>query len=303
MSNSPLVNYTKISPYKNSPRNHKIDKITIHHMAGNLTVETCGNVFQSSKSSANYGVGSDGSVGMYVEEKDRSWASSSPENDNRAVTIEVANSATGDNWPVSDKALEKTIELCVDICKRNGIAKLNFTGDKTGNLTMHSYFVATECPGPYLKSKFKYIADEVNRRLSGNKAEQSELVSTLYRVQVGAFSKKANAEKKMQAVKAAGFDAFLTCMDDKLWRVQIGAFSVKANADKMLQKVQAAGFSGYVTKVSGKTVTTTTPKKSVDEIALEVIRGNWGSGAERKNRLEAAGYDFETVQARVNELM
>lgn len=86
------------------------------------------------------------------------------------------------------------------------------------------------------------------------KAAKPELVSTLYRVQVGAFSKKANAERKMQAVKAAGFDAFLTCMDDKLWRVQIGAFTVKANADKMLEKVLAAGFSGYVTKVSGKVV-------------------------------------------------
>lgn len=84
--------------------------------------------------------------------------------------------------------------------------------------------------------------------------QQSTAVSNLYRVQVGAFSKKANAEKKLQAVKAAGFDAFLTCMDDKLWRVQIGAFAVKANADKMLEKVQAAGFSGYVTKVSGKVV-------------------------------------------------
>lgn len=84
--------------------------------------------------------------------------------------------------------------------------------------------------------------------------QQTELVSTLYRVQVGAFSKKAGAEKKMQAVQAAGFDAFLTCMDNKLWRVQIGAFAVKANADKLLEKVQAAGFSGYVTKVSGTLV-------------------------------------------------
>lgn len=83
---------------------------------------------------------------------------------------------------------------------------------------------------------------------------EPELVSTLYRVQVGAFSKKANAERKMEAVKAAGFDAFLTCMDDTLWRVQIGAFAVKANADRMLEKVLAAGFSGYVTKVSGKAV-------------------------------------------------
>lgn len=165
MSNSSMVVYTKISPHRTSPRNHKIDTITIHHMAGNLSVETCGNVFQSREASANYGIGTDGRVGMYVEECDRSWASSNAANDHRAVTIEVANSSSGGQWPVSDKALATLIDLCVDICRRNGIERLNFTGDKTGNLTMHCYFMATACPGPYLKSKFQYIADEVNRRL------------------------------------------------------------------------------------------------------------------------------------------
>ena len=81
-----------------------------------------------------------------------------------AITIEVANDG-GANWHVSDKALAKTIDLCVDICERNGIKELKFTGDKTGNLTMHKYFAATACPGPYLESKFPYIAEEVNKRL------------------------------------------------------------------------------------------------------------------------------------------
>ena len=168
MSNSKLVSYTKISPNRNSPRNHKIDKITIHHMAGNLSIETCGNVFAptSRQASSNYGVGSDGRIGMYVEEKDRSWCSSSPENDHRAVTIEVANDGGAPNWHVSDKALEATIKLCVDICQRNGIKKLNYTGDKSGNLTEHNYFAKTTCPGPYLKSKLPYIAQEVNKRLN-----------------------------------------------------------------------------------------------------------------------------------------
>ena len=167
MSNSNLVNYTKLSPFCTKPRNAKIDTITIHHMAGNLSVETCGNVFQTSKSSSNYGIGSDGRVGMYVEEANRSWCSSSSANDNRAVTIEVANSSTGGNWPVSDKALAKLIDLCVDICQRNGIDRLNYTGDKSCNLTMHKWFAATACPGPYLESKFPYIAEEVNKRLAG----------------------------------------------------------------------------------------------------------------------------------------
>ena len=167
MGNSSMVDYTRISPNSSNPRNKPITKITIHHMAGNLSVETCGNVFApaSRQASSNYGVGSDGRVGMYVEERNRSWCSSSAANDNQAVTIEVANNGGEPNWPVSDKALAKTIDLCTDICKRNGIPRLNFTGDATGNLTQHNYFSATACPGPYLKSKFPYIADEVNKRL------------------------------------------------------------------------------------------------------------------------------------------
>ena len=165
MSNSPLVNYTKISKNSN-PRKSKIQKITIHHMAGNLSVETCGSVFQNKKASANYGIGSDGRVGMYVEEHRRAWTSSNADNDHQAVTIEVANDTIGGNWHVSDKALSKLIELCTDICKRNGIKQLNFTGDKSGNLTMHKWFAATDCPGAYLESKFPYIASEVNKRLT-----------------------------------------------------------------------------------------------------------------------------------------
>lgn len=167
MSNSSLVDYTLISPNKTVMKNKINKKITLHHMAGNLTVEQCGKVFQpaSRKASANYGVGTDGRIGLYVDEKDRSWASSSSANDSQAVTIEVANDNTT-TWHVSDKALEKTIELCVDICKRNGIDKLTFTGDASGNLTAHRFFASTLCPGDYLYSKFPYIAEEVNKRLN-----------------------------------------------------------------------------------------------------------------------------------------
>jgi hypothetical protein len=135
-------------------------------MAGNLSVETCGSVFQNKRASSNYGIGSDGRVGLYVEEHNRAWTSSNANNDHQAVTIEVANDVVGGNWHVSDKALSKLIELCVDICKRNGIKQLNFTGDKSGNLTMHKWFTATNCPGAYLESKFPYIASEVNKKLT-----------------------------------------------------------------------------------------------------------------------------------------
>lgn len=167
MSNSPLVQYTRISPNSNNPRNHKIDKITIHHTAGVVSVETLGEIFapSSRQASSNYGIGSDGRIAMFVEEKNRSWCSSSWDNDQRAITIEVSNSSNGGNWPVSDYVLSRLIELCVDICKRNDIKRLNYTGDTSGNLTMHRWFADTSCPGDYLASKFPYIASEVNKRL------------------------------------------------------------------------------------------------------------------------------------------
>lgn len=185
MSNSKLVNYTAISPNSNNPRKDKIEKITIHHMAGNLSVETCGVIFaaKARQASSNYGIGSDGRVGLYVDEANRSWCSANAANDHQAVTIEVANDEIGGNWHVSDKALAKLIDLCEDICRRNGINKLNYTGNASGNLTQHNMFVATSCPGPYLQGKMSYIADEVNKRLSGGNASTGG--GTIYTVQRG----------------------------------------------------------------------------------------------------------------------
>ena len=265
MSNSPLVNYTKISPNSTNPRRDKIKKITIHHMAGNLSVETCGNIFASAsrKASSNYGIGTDGRVGMYVEEKNRAWTSSSAANDHQAVTIEVANDQIGGDWHVSDTALNKLIELCVDICKRNGIEKLNFTGDKNGNLTMHKYFAATSCPGPYLSSKFPYIADEVNKRLNPPaSAPAAPVAKTLYRVQTGAFSNKANAVALESKLKAQGFDTYIVQVGN-LYKVQVGAFGVKANADAMLAKLKGVGYDAFVTTNSGMAVPPTSSEPSL----------------------------------------
>ena len=168
MSNSNLVTYTHISPNRTSPRNKPITKITIHHMAGNLTLEQCGNIFANygRGASANYGIDSKGHIGQFVDERDRSWCSSNADNDHVAVTIEVANDGGAPDWHVSDAALASLIDLCVDICRRNGIQRLNYTGDKGGSLTMHKWFTATACPGPYLESKFPSIANAVNQRLS-----------------------------------------------------------------------------------------------------------------------------------------
>lgn len=211
MSNSPLVNYTRISPNKTVMSNKKNTHIVIHHMAGNLTVEQCGNVFapSSRQASSNYGIDGKGRVGLYVEEKDRAWTTGSREIDSKAVTIEVANDQIGSDWHVSDAALKKTIELCADICKRNGIKELKFTGDKSGNLHAHRWYQSTNCPGPYLYGKFSYIASEVNKIL--NPVEEKK--DKLYRVQVGAYSKKENAERMRNTLRQAGFDALIVEVD------------------------------------------------------------------------------------------
>lgn len=174
MSNSPLVDYTRISPNKNSPRNHKIDTITIHCVVGQCTVETLGNIFAptSRQASSNYGVGTDGKIGMYAEEKDRSWCSSNAANDNRAVTIEVA-SDTKHPYAVNDRAFAALLDLVTDICKRNGIKKLVWSTKKADrvnhkngcNMTVHRDYANKSCPGDYLYNRHGEIAAEVNRRL------------------------------------------------------------------------------------------------------------------------------------------
>lgn len=205
MSNSSLVTYKKLST-KCNERTHTIDKITIHHMAGKMTAKECCDYFckTDKQVSANYVIGYDGSVGLNVEESKRAWTSSNKENDMRAVTIEVSNDGGEPEWHVSDKALNKLIDLCIDICKRNGIKKLTYDGTKNGNLTIHSMFAATGCPGAYLKSKLNYICDEVNKALTPSAAS-----SIIYRVQVGAYSIKTNAEQMLKKLKSLGIEGFI----------------------------------------------------------------------------------------------
>lgn len=181
MSNSPLVSHTHISPHKTSPRNHAIDTITIHCVVGQCSVETLGNVFAqtSRKASSNYGIGKDGRIGMYVEEKDRSVCSSNSANDHRAVTIEVASDTTAP-YAVNDKAYAALIDLVTDICKRNKIKKLLWKADKSligqvdkQNMTVHRWFSNKTCPGDYLYERHPQIASEVNRRLGNVESSTS----------------------------------------------------------------------------------------------------------------------------------
>lgn len=216
MSNSSLVTYTRITNNKTSPRNHAIDTITIHCIVGQWTAKQGCDYFATTdrECSANYVVGKDGSIGLSVDEKDRSWCSSNRDNDHRAITIEVASDTTHP-YAVTDAAYKALIDLVTDICKRNGIKKLVWSTNKSDrvnhrngcNMTVHRDFANKACPGDYLYSRHDEIAAEVNKRLGA--AETAS--KTLYRVQVGAFSVKANAEAYLKKIKAAGFtDAFIT---------------------------------------------------------------------------------------------
>lgn len=206
MSNSPLVSYTKLSPNHSGKRNHVIDTITIHCMAGNASVETCGALFAnpSRKASSNYGIGSDGRIALYVDEANRSWCTSSASNDNRAVTIEVANNGGAPDWPVSDKAYAALLDLVTDICKRNGIKKLLWKGDKSligqvnkQNMTVHRWFAAKACPGDYLYNRHGQIAAEVNKRLEGEEeVDIAKLISEMTNEQAYQLMQKAELHAK-----------------------------------------------------------------------------------------------------------
>ena len=207
VSNSPLVTYTKLSPNHSGRRNHVIDTISIHCMAGNASVETCGALFAdpSRKASSNYGIGSDGRIALYVDEANRSWCTSSASNDHRAITIEVANNGGAPDWPVSDKAYSALLDLLTDICRRNGIKKLLWKGDKSligqvdkQNMTVHRWFAAKACPGDYLYNRHGEIAAEVNRRLEGEEKPMdiAKLISEMTNEQAYQLMQKAELHAK-----------------------------------------------------------------------------------------------------------
>ena len=276
MSNSSLVNMTMLSPNHSGHRNQPITKIAIHHTAGAISAATIGQIFRptSRQASCNYGIGNDNKIVLCVDEANRSWCTSSSWCDNRAVTIEVANSANGGNWPVSDRTLATLIDLVTDICRRNGIRNCTYTGGKDGVLQKHEWYANTNCPGPYLGSKFSYIASEVNKRLSGNSSSSGGTsTSSLYRV------RKSWGDAKSQKGAFRDFDNAKKC----------------ANANAGYKVFDASGNEVYPNKV--------TQSKSVDTLAHEVLAGNWGNGSDRVNRLRAAGYDYDAVQNRVNEII
>lgn len=328
MSNSSLVSIVNYSPNHSGRRNQPITKIAIHHTAGAVSAATIGQIFKptSRQASCNYGIGNDNKIVLCVDESNRSWCTSSSWCDNRAITIEVANSSNGGNWPVSDRVLATLIDLVTDICRRNGIKNCTYTGGKDGVLQKHEWYANTNCPGPYLGSKFSYIASEVNKRLHGGSTSPSVTQSSsLYRVrkswsdaksQKGAFRNLENARKCANAnpgysVYDANGRSVYPVTNSQSKSIDTLAREVIAgnwgNGQERVNRLTSAGYnydavqdrvneilSGNASKPTGK---------SINTLAREVIRGDWGNGQDRKNRLERAGYDYNAVQRRVNEIL
>ena len=279
-----MVDYTKISPNKNSPRKNAIDTITIHCVVGQCSVETLGAIFAPTtrQASSNYGVGYDGRIGMYCEEKDRSWCTSSAANDNRAITIEVA-SGTTSPYAVTDKAYAALLDLVTDICKRNGIKRLVWSNNKNDrvnhangcNLTVHRDYANKSCPGGYLYDRQGEIAAAVNKRLGvvveepkQEEKQEQTTEKTLYKVQTGAFKNKSNATALEAKLKAAGFDTYVVNVGG-LYKVQVGAYSVKANAEAMKKKLVAAGYTDAFITTSGGSGTASKKIEEGDKVRVK----------------------------------
>lgn len=214
MSNSKLVSYTKLSPNHSGKRTHSIDRITPHCVVGQLTCESICDCFTSKdkQASCNYGIGFDGKISLCVDEVNRSWCSSSNSNDQRAVTIECASNKTSP-YIMNEAVYNSLVNLCVDICKRNGKTKLLWFNDKSKSLsyepksnemviTVHRWFANKNCPGDWLYSRLGDLANTVNKQLAGDN-------EYMYKVQVGAFKQKSNADAMLKKLKQAGFDGFI----------------------------------------------------------------------------------------------
>ena len=271
MSNSSLAEkIIKATHFSKGRSGRKIETITIHHMAGVLTCEQCGRIFQGSRqASAHYGVGSDGRIAQYVDEADTAWSNSNWDSNCKSVTIETSNSSAGGNWPVSDIVLNSLIRLVADIAKRNNLGKLV----KGQNLVWHRMYAATTCPGDYLLSKMDYIAEQANK-INGQESSTTENTS-----------KKSNEELANEVIRGDWGNGA-----DRKTRLTNAGYDFSAIQDIVNEKLLG-------NKTSSK------PSKTIEELAREVIRGDWGNGTDRKTRLTNAGYNYDAIQNRVNEIL
>lgn len=256
----------------------------------------------------------------------RGWHGGGASN-NTHIGVEMCEPAcikytSGSNFTCSDTATAKAVvkrtyeaavELFAFLCKQYNLDPLA-DGVIISHREGHARGIASNHGDPehlWNGLKMGYTMDGFRKAVAAamkpaeetKPAAPAEPAKTFYRVQTGAFTKKANATALAEKLKKAGFDTYIV-QSGKYYKVQVGAYSVKANADAMAKKLKAAGFDTYITTKGGTAVAAEAPaKKSVDEIAREVIAGKWGNGATRKQKLTAAGYDYSAVQKRVNELL
>lgn len=211
MSNSKLVSVTKLSPCHSGLRTHTIDRITPHCVVGQLSAESICNCFTSPsrEASCNYGIGTDGRVALVVEEKNRSWCSSSNANDQRAITIECA-SGLEEPYTMNSKVYKSLVNLCVDICKRNNKTKLLWFNDKAKALnynpksnemvlTVHRWFDNKSCPGNWLYGRLGKLAKTVTKKLQKNKKVKLQGNAGLYKY--GFKDPIGNASAKLKTLK------------------------------------------------------------------------------------------------------
>ena len=273
--------------YTEGRNGYKICKFTPHHMAGILTGEQCGRIFQNPnrQASSNYGIGNDGQIWGYVDEENRAWTSANRKNDYQAITVEVSDCEVGGEWKISDAAWNSLVNLAVDVCQRYGF-RLTYDGTPNGSLTRHNMFTKTNCPGPYLQSRFDELAETVNAILDGNKPNkpQPEAPTTSRKVgdevTINGIFTASNSTKKLNPARKTGI----------ITRIIAGA------RNPYLLDNGNLGWTNDDCIVEEKT-----QLKSIDEIAQEVIDQKWGNGQERKDRLAAAGYNYNEVQQKVNE--
>lgn len=299
-------------------RSAKISQITIHHMAGVLSVEQCGNIFARAGrgASAHYGIGGDGRIASYVDESDTAWSDANWASNCRTVSIETANSSTGGNWPVSDAAFDSLCKLVADVAKRNGLGTLV----KGQNLCWHSMFASTTCPGDYLRGKMDELARRANELMgSATPAPAPSTGKSLDQIANEVIAGQwGNGNDRRNRLQSAGYnyDEVQALVNQKLGMggsapatksLDTIANEVIAgqwgNGDDRRNRLQSAGYDYNAVQalVNQKLGMGSAPAgKSNEQIANEVIRGEWGNGDDRRKRLQAAGYDYNAIQAIVN---
>lgn len=314
--------------YQKGRNGNKICKFTPHIMAGILTGKQCAvNIFQNPNriASANYCIGNDGDIVCNVYEEDRAYTSSSRANDNQAITVEVSNCEYGGDWKISDAAWNSLVKLAVDVCRRYGF-RLVYDGTPNGSLTRHNMFANTSCPGKYLQSRFQELADTVNAQLDGGNVPTPQPSGSKSNETIAdevIAGKWGNGEDRKNRLNAAGYNysTIQSIVNQKLGggsstpkptlksnetiaqEVINGAWG---NGADRKNRLTAAGYDysaiqDIVNRKLGASSSSSSNKKSNETIANEVIQGKWGNGQDRKNRLQAAGYDYSAIQSIVNQ--